>query len=75
MKRDTLNKLFNGLRSFRSHYKNKKCKYRFDRQGDKICIMLVLTWGNFRVNDYMTPEELLRWFEGYICASEGERYV
>jgi hypothetical protein len=65
--RAKLNRLYSELRIFRS--KRRKYKYEFLRKGDLISIALLLPSGKFRLNDYMEPNELIRWFEGFYYAT------
>jgi len=65
--RPKLNRLYSELRIFRQ--KRRKYKYEFMRQGDLICLALLLPIGKFRVNEYMEPNELIRWFEGFLYAT------
>lgn len=72
MKRSLLNALHSKLRHFRSRENRKsgKHKYKFLRLGHQICIILVLPYGDFKVNKLMSPEELVIWFDGYFCGSQ-----
>jgi hypothetical protein len=70
MKRDTLKRLYHGLNTLRWRFRKLKVKHRLERQGDDVRIMTDVPSGSFKVTEFMSPEEMLRWFEGFYCGSE-----
>lgn len=69
MKREMLNMLHHGLSTLRWRFRRLKVKHKLERDGDNVRVVMVIPAGVFKVTEFMTANEMIRWFEGFNCGS------